>query len=139
MARRYPDCVVIERIKLEYSLRKKGGLEGAKAAVIQFPIRLAHAITAHKVQGQSIPSPLKVGMDIGSVFEAAQAYVMLSRVQSIDQVYIANNIDEKKLMFAEKALDELNRLQAEAESMRRWEAWDSNSNAIFKIATLNCA
>merc|ERR1711911_366769 len=90
MARRYPDCVAVGRINLEYSLRKKGGVEGAKAAVIQFPIRLAHAITAHKVQGQSIPSPLKVAMDIDSVFEAAQAYVMLSRVQSLDQVYIVN-------------------------------------------------
>ena len=61
-------------------------------------------------------------MDIGSVFEAAQAYVMLSRVQSLDQVYIANDIDEKKLMFAEKALEELTRLQEEAKSRRRWEA-----------------
>ena len=49
IARRYPDCVVIGRVKLEYSLRKKGGVEGAKAAVIQFPIRLAHAI--HITQG----------------------------------------------------------------------------------------
>merc|ERR1711911_347224 len=139
MARKYPDCVVIERVKLEYSLRKKGGVEGAKAAVIQFPIRLAHAITAHKVQGQSIPSPLKVGMDISSVFEAAQAYVMLSRVQSLDQVYIANDMNAKKIMFAEKALEELTRLQDESESMRRWEAWDSVKNTSFKIASLNCA
>ena len=139
MARKYPDCVVVGRVKLEYSLRKKGGIEGSKAAVIQFPIRLALAITSHKVQGNSIPRPLKVAMDIGSVFEAAQAYVMLSRVQSLDQVYIANDMDAKKLMFAEKALDELTRLKAEAESIRRWEAWDSSSNATFKIASLNCA
>ena len=139
IARRYPDCVVIERVKIEYSLRKKGGAEGAKASVIQFPIRLAHAITAHKVQGQSIPSPLKVAMDLGSVFEAAQAYVMLSRVQSIDQVYIVEDMDAKKIMIAEKALEELNRIKAESESIRRWEAWDSCSNATFKIATLNCA
>ena len=139
MAKRYPDCVVIGRVKLEYSLRKKGGVEGAKAAVIQFPIRLAHAITAHKVQGNSIPRPLKVAMDLNSVFEAAQAYVMLSRVQSLDQVYITNELDAKKLMFAEKALDELTRLQGEAESIRRCEAWDSSSEVTFKIASLNCA
>ena len=78
-------------------------------------------------------------MDIGSVFEAAQAYVMLSRVQSLDQVYIANDMDAKKLMFAEKALKELNRLNAEAESIRKWEALDLCSEAIFKIASLNCA
>ena len=139
MAKRYPDCVVIGRVKLEYSLRKKGGVEGAKATVIQFPIRLAHAITSHKVQGNSIPRPLKVAMDIGSVFEAAQAYVMLSRVQSLDQVYIANDMDAKKLMFAEKALEELNRLKAEAETIQKWEAWDLCSEATFKIASLNCA
>ena len=139
IAKRYPDCVVIGRVKLEYSLRKKGGVEGAKAAVIQFPIRLAHAITAHKVQGQSIPSPMKVAMDIDSVFEAAQAYVMLSRVQSLSQVYIANDLDAKKLMFAEKALEELTRLQAEARSIRKWEAWDASKTGLFKIGSLNCA
>ena len=78
-------------------------------------------------------------MDLNSVFEAAQAHVMLSRVQSLDQVYITNELDAKKLMFAEKALDELTRLQDEAESIRRCEAWDSSSEVTFKIASLNCA
>ena len=33
----------------------------------------------------------------------------------------------------------LTRLQGEAESIRRCEAWDSSSEVTFKIASLNCA
>ena len=49
-------------------------------------------------------------------------------------------MDAKKIMVAEKALEELSRLQAESESIRSWEAWDSRSwRCAFKIASLNCA
>jgi ATP-dependent exoDNAse (exonuclease V) alpha subunit len=55
--------------------------------LIQFSIKLAHAITAHKIQGQTIPKPLKIAVDIASVFEDAQAYVMLSRIEGLEQLY----------------------------------------------------
>jgi hypothetical protein len=56
--------------------------------LVQFPIKLAHAITAYKIQGQTIPKPLKVAFDIDSIFEEAQGYVMLSRVQELKQIFI---------------------------------------------------
>ena len=67
--------------KLNESLARKKGLISSTAKLIQYPIVLAWAVTVHKFQGQTVASPQKVVIDLRSVFEAAQAYVMLSRVQ----------------------------------------------------------
>ena len=74
---KYPEAVIIERVTINYSIRKRGGAVGSTATLVQFPVELAHAITAHKIQGQTIPKPLKVAFDIDSIFEEAQGYVML--------------------------------------------------------------
>ena len=50
-------------------------------------------------------------MDIDSVFEAGQAYVMLSRIQCLDQLYIVNKLKPTKLKAAPSALEELKRLE----------------------------
>ena len=103
--------VHIRNIALQYPLRKRGGEAGASATVIQFPVRLAFAITSHKIQGQTIPMPTKVVLDINSVFDDAQAYVMLSRVQQIEQVFILGELDESKLRTSQIALQELHRMK----------------------------
>ena len=51
LAQMYPGMVIIDRVSINYSIRKKGGAIGSTATLVQFPIKLAHAITAHKVQG----------------------------------------------------------------------------------------
>ena len=86
LAKKYPDTVVIERVSISYSLRKKGGSVGSTETLVQFPIKVTHAITAHKIQGQTIPKPHKVALDISSIFEDAQAHVMLSIVNEFEQL-----------------------------------------------------
>ena len=70
-----------------------------------------NATTAHKIQGSTVPDPSKVLIDLSSVFEPAQAYVMLSRVQCIDQVYIHKDLDERKIRTSKVGLEEHERLK----------------------------
>ena len=47
---------------------------------VQFPLRLAWAITIHKSQGLTFS---KAALDVGDIFQSGQAYVAFSRLQSI--------------------------------------------------------
>ena len=76
----------------------------------QFPLKLAFACTAHKMQGITIPNPDPLFIDLKSVKEAAQAYVMMSRVQSLQQLYILNKFPNNKIYPSDIAKTELDRL-----------------------------
>ena len=138
LVKKYPGCVFIQRVSLQYSTTKKYVESSSKATLIQFPIRLAFAITAHKIQGSSIPFPTTVAMDIDSCFQAGQAYVMLSRVQQLKQVFIVDKISERKFMMSEKAFNELQRLE-KISFNRNPRTWNKNQEWVLKIASLNCA
>jgi ATP-dependent DNA helicase PIF1 len=60
----------------------------------QIPLRVAYAITIHKSQGATLDTAL---IDIGThTFEYGQAYVALSRVRSLDGLYIWK-LDPRKI------------------------------------------
>ena len=105
--------------------------------MIQFPLKVAHAITAHKIQGQTIPKPLKIALDISSIWEDAQAHVMLSRVEEFEQIYILDSFQEGKIKTSAKALAELKAMNERSINQNPIPWKQCNGNYI-KIASMNC-
>ena len=83
LERKFPEKAVtpINKIEFPYCMSKNRN-KHESATVLQFPLKLAFAATAHKIQGQTIRKPSTLIVDLRTVREAAQAYVILSRVQS---------------------------------------------------------
>ena len=72
-----------------------------KVIKIQIPLQLAWAVTIHKCQGMSLDL---VEVDIGSsIFEYGQSYTALSRVRSLEGLYIVN-LDITKIKAHPKAI-----------------------------------
>jgi hypothetical protein len=67
----------------DWSLTEDGKV---RVTATQLPLRLAWAITIHKSQGMSLDAAL---MDLSRSFTPGMGYVALSRVRSIDGVYLA--------------------------------------------------
>ena len=76
-------------------------------------------------------------MDISSCFQPAQAYVMLSRCQTMEQVYILDKLDPAKLKINQGAYNELKRLEMISLN-RNPSTWYRKDNDI-DVASLNCA
>ena len=75
------------------------GIEGnkfarsaAKATAINFPLKLSFSCTAHKIQGQGIEKPKKVVVDLKKATSPGQAFVMLSRAESLEQIVILDDL-----------------------------------------------
>jgi ATP-dependent DNA helicase PIF1 len=75
-----------KRVSVEYqswTLMEDGRV---RAEVVQLPLRLAWAITIHKSQGMSLDA---AEIDLSKSFTPGMGYVALSRVRSLDGVYLS--------------------------------------------------
>lgn len=66
----------------EWALEEDGKV---KAKLIQYPLRLAWAVTVHKSQGMSLDEAY---ISLKDTFEYGQGYVALSRVRSLDGLFL---------------------------------------------------
>ena len=128
----WPGCTGVEKHSKDYSMKKEAR---QSFNVYQFPIKLAFAVTAHKIQGQSIPKPLKVAVDMGGTFTPSQAYVMLSRVEDIEQIVIMQDFKDTSVRIDPKALAELKEMNERCIN-RNPEPWRDGKEGM-RIAALN--
>ena len=137
LAVKYPNATVITKIEQDYSLSKTQGLISSTAKLIQIPLVLAWAVTVHKFQGQAVQHPQKTVIDLRSVFEPAQAYVMASRVQELEQLYILEELPKDKIYPSQAALEEIKRLLSVSVN-RNQTPWEAEDNSKTKLSFLNC-
>merc|ERR1711940_170589 len=93
-----------------YTLSKRATGVASGAKLVQFPICVAFATTCQKFQGQTVPRHLKLIIDLRHIWGAAMAYVMLSRVMQLSQLFIIGDMNEKKIYPDAAALEELKRM-----------------------------
>ena len=94
----------VERVKSKFMLMK-----GLFIYRKQFPLILAYAVTIHKCQGLSLNSAI---IDLSNnVFSPGMAYVALSRVRSLNGLYLTD-FDPSSIMVSTSCLEEINRLRS---------------------------
>ena len=132
---RYDDLTPIEKHSLSYTLGDIKKDHGARASFLQFPLKLSWALTAHKCQGQSIFPPNCIYTDLNETFQAAMAYVILSRVTSLDQLFL-KDFDQKKIYCNKEAKGEVAKLKAKALNIQVTK-WDQPDDGVVRLTSLN--
>lgn len=69
---------------------------------VQFPLRLAWAITVHKSQGLTFS---KAALDVQDVFQPGQAYVAFSRLRSLNGLVLLNKLRLQNMENTQDVLD----------------------------------
>ena len=69
------------------------------ASVTQIPLRLAYACTVHKAQGATFD---KAVIDLTQAFESGQTYVAISRVRSLEGLFLQGAIGRKFLKVSDE-------------------------------------
>lgn len=73
----------------------------------QYPLRLAYGITIHKSQGMTLE---KLVVDCNRIFECGQVYVALSRIKTLDGLYL-KSFNPSKVLANNTVVDFYNRLK----------------------------
>ena len=84
---------------------------GAKCIITQFPLRLAFAFTAHKLQGVTLKRGTDLIVHKMTFNRPGMGYVMLSRCEDINNIFLDNNFELKSIIPDEKSLEETRRLE----------------------------
>ena len=137
LCKKYPGCTSIDKYLCSYSLAKNSTVASKTAQVYQFPVVVCFAATTHKFQGGTILKPNKLAADLRTVFDDAMAYVMLSRVQDIHQLYIIGCLPENKFRVSNRCLEELKRLEKRSVN-KNPPMWEDRTLESVKVFILNC-
>ncbi len=83
-----------------------------RASITQIPLRLAWAITVHKSQGMTLDI---ARIDLRKAFVEGMGYVALSRVRSIDSLYL-HGINQTALRVSDEALSIDDQLKGQSQA-----------------------
>ena len=125
------NATAIALVAFDFSLHKNST---STATAINFPLRLAWATTAHKIQGHTVTKPKPLILDFNCWLQRSMVYVMLSRVQCLSQLFILDSLPQNKNLFKpwDCAHTELNRLELNDISQQ-----PNTSPSIIQIMSLN--
>ena len=84
------------------------------ASRLQFPLRVAYAVTIHKSQGMSLDM---ADIDFSNIFTAGQAYVALSRLRSIEGITL-RNFSLDRILINPEARDFYGSLESTGSALR---------------------
>ena len=92
-------------------------------------------MSCFQCQGQTIAKPMKIQADLNEAFQAAMCYVILSRIMSIQQLYLVE-FNPNKIYCNENAKKEAEKIRARAIN-KQITKWDMDEIKTVKISTLN--
>lgn len=99
-----------KNVRYSYNKESEQVEEKVKGTFVQFPLRLAWAITIHKSQGLTFAKAI---IDAGESFAPGQVYVALSRLSSLDGLVLLSPVHESSISTDAQAISFSEREQEE--------------------------
>ena len=114
--------------------RNKKSRHGAKCTITQFPLRLAYAFTAYKLQGVTLKRGTDLIINKLTFNRPGMGYVTLSRCEDINNIYLADNFDLESIKPDKESLKETRRLEKDDISLKLAEKrYDIYYQNIFSL------
>ena len=122
----------IDRFESEFSNNMRGYSNTIKALAINYPLKLNFSMTCHKIQGSTLKKPEKLIADLRGIkgnFGHGMAYVLLSRIQNLNQLIIVESIDKKYIYPSPTALEYYNQMNSKEKMTKE--------SSVFNYSSLN--